>query len=616
MVKCKFCNKRIKRKGFSTSNLLRHVRRVHKDRLALMEDKSGPAKQPDMRDHFKKIESTSKYHPRSMKKKLRDKALSRFIAQDMRAIYLTECPGFIHFCHVMDPSYTVASRRTVKEGIRKLDKATKDVIKTQLQKVEAAAITADLWTSKAVTHYMAVTAHFVDSAGELQTKTLSCDAFKERELSDNIRKRVKEVLEEFKITDKVIASCTDRGSNVKKALRDAGIRWIACFAHCLNTCVKDAFKDMTSGEIELEFGFGATKKRISELVTLLKISTVAKIEFDQCQRKLKPNDKKFQPLALKQTVETRWNADYLMFERFLKVQDGVLLYQRTESAREHNISFSQDNLDITQEALEILEPIYDVTVEISGEHYVTGSKIIPLAKILLGGYSAMSRENQGQNRGTSTVKTQAQLHFRRVFAEALHKNLYHHLAQVEEMDLLRLATICDPRYKKIGFRFPEQASNAVKSLKDEMTRLENVRVSASAAQPESRPQTAKKTAQRKRSFWNAFDQEVERTTTNSAPVDDIGTEVFKYLKMKNIPREDNPLTWWQEVGKELFPRIYRVAVKYLIIPGSSVPSERVFSSAGTTISAKRCRLAEDIAASQVCIHQNLKESKKAKRHQK
>ena len=56
--------------------------------------------------------------------------------------------------------------------------------------------------------------------------------------------------------------------------------------------------------------------------------------------------------------------------------------------------------------------------------------------------------------------------------------------------------------------------------------------------------------------------------------------------MPAIPLSQNPLTWWQ-VHAEDFPLLAGLAKQYLCIPGTSVPSERVFSTAGDIVSAQR-----------------------------
>ena len=51
----------------------------------------------------------------------------------------------------------------------------------------------------------------------------------------------------------------------------------------------------------------------------------------------------------------------------------------------------------------------------------------------------------------------------------------------------------------------------------------------------------------------------------------------------------NPLEWWQ--GREMyFPRLTKLATKYVCIQATSVASERVFSTTGDIVSAKRACL--------------------------
>ena len=51
----------------------------------------------------------------------------------------------------------------------------------------------------------------------------------------------------------------------------------------------------------------------------------------------------------------------------------------------------------------------------------------------------------------------------------------------------------------------------------------------------------------------------------------------------------DPLQWWKKYSS-LMPKLSKVAKKYLIIPATSVPAERVFSKAGELVSARRARL--------------------------
>ena len=68
--------------------------------------------------------------------------------------------------------------------------------------------------------------------------------------------------------------------------------------------------------------------------------------------------------------------------------------------------------------------------------------------------------------------------------------------------------------------------------------------------------------------------------------DPVLKEVELYLKEKPIDREEPPLGWWKE-NQHRFPLVSRVAKRYLTIPITSTPAERVFSTAGLTVTRLR-----------------------------
>ena len=73
------------------------------------------------------------------------------------------------------------------------------------------------------------------------------------------------------------------------------------------------------------------------------------------------------------------------------------------------------------------------------------------------------------------------------------------------------------------------------------------------------------------------------------PDDKLDSEIETFCNTTNITREEDSLKWWAE-RESLFPCLSWVAKKYLAIPASSVPSERIFSLAGNIVSKKRACL--------------------------
>ena len=89
-------------------------------------------------------------------------------------------------------------------------------------------------------------------------------------------------------------------------------------------------------------------------------------------------------------------------------------------------------------------------------------------------------------------------------------------------------------------------------------------------------------------------------------VDLIKHEVSRYLG-SGISIKDKDLSileWWKK-NELFFPRLSILAKKYLCIPASSTPSERIFSLCGTLVSKKRSRLSPSKVGLLVFLNKNL-----------
>ncbi len=87
----------------------------------------------------------------------------------------------------------------------------------------------------------------------------------------------------------------------------------------------------------------------------------------------------------------------------------------------------------------------------------------------------------------------------------------------------------------------------------------------------------------------------------------VDLEMRRFLALGAQPRDSDPIEWWLSDGKASFPTLFQAAIKHLICPATSVPSERVFSSAGEVLTKKRNRLGADCANMIITLHTNLKD---------
>lgn len=85
--------------------------------------------------------------------------------------------------------------------------------------------------------------------------------------------------------------------------------------------------------------------------------------------------------------------------------------------------------------------------------------------------------------------------------------------------------------------------------------------------------------------------------------DDIEKEVDSFLNDPPPFLDFSPTAWWK-INQGRFPRLANLARKYLAIPGTSVPSERVFSAAGLTVNRLRTRLTPDHVDMLIFLNKN------------
>ena len=218
-------------------------------------------------------------------------------------------------------------------------------------------------------------------------------------------------------------------------------------------------------------------------------------------------------------------------------------------------------------ALTVLKPFVEATEDISGDKYVSISLIVPLAKLIM---QQCTQERQSKN-----------------LACILSAQLLHCFASIESAYVTAVATLLDPRFKKIPFSNTSAVEQSIRRLTVEMKDLEPQTIETNSTdlfEPREGP-SSKET----HSLWESFDKKIMEASSRRTSTTDAFIEVRRYFEEINIDRKEDPLTWWK-VNQSRFPKLQMIAKKYLCIPGSSVPSERLFSKAGELVSEKRNRI--------------------------
>ncbi|KAI4884502.1 hypothetical protein NFI96_023826, partial [Prochilodus magdalenae] len=351
-------------------------------------------------------------------------------------------------------------------------------------------------------------ATFATPPGETGVSVLlECFEISERHTADNLSEQLLRVAREWG-QDKVAACVSDNAANVVKAIQKTGWPHLFCFAHTLNPIVNSGIAAIKQ-----------TVEKVKAIVEYVHRSTVATENLKAAQKQLGLAESR-----LKQDCPTRWNSTYYMMLRFLENNDAIITTLALTNPR--LAALTPDEWEEMKQACDVLKPFEEVTVEISGEGYVTALKVILLARAAL-----------------------------------------------------------DPRFKKKAFGKEEDADRAYQQLCNAAARVtlpnqqaEGEEAAQGAAAGESSTQES--------AIWKDFDQQVSGlVTSNRNPTADSVLEVRAFVEEPLVKRSSNPLTWWQSRGV-VYPRLYEMMVKRLCIVATSVPSERV----GQIISEQRNRL--------------------------
>ena len=86
-------------------------------------------------------------------------------------------------------------------------------------------------------------------------------------------------------------------------------------------------------------------------------------------------------------------------------------------------------------------------------------------------------------------------------------------------------------------------------------------------------------------------------------------EIRRYRAENPAGLNENPLTWWRSNERE-YPLLARRTKQCLCVPGTSIASERVFSTAGDIVTAKRSCLTPNHVNELLFLHKNLTISEK------
>lgn len=350
--------------------------------------------------------------------------------------------------------------------------------------------------------FLGVTAHFgIDI--EFYSVTLGVYELNERHTSEYISEMLTNTCKEWGIgIEKVSAVITDNAANMVKAI-ELGYgkkKHIPCFAHTLNLVAQSTFQCTDLQNI-------ITKMK--SIVTWFKQSCTASDEL----RKATNADTK-----LIQDVSTRWNSTYYMMQRFVELRgvvNEILIRHKTAPPM-----LSGLELTIVSSVLQVLRPLEAVTKEVSGDKYCTSNKIIPLVHCMISKIKPLILEEP--------------------LAKEVQKLVLNEIDKgmdvIERVTPFAIATILDPRFKKMHFNDLIACVNAVQKIKDIMKNDLQGKVAAIESDSVSSDKTDENF-----SLWSDYHKLVHRNWKSNKTDKSLSDELSVYLRSPVGRLNENPL---------------------------------------------------------------------------
>ncbi|XP_034145491.1 zinc finger BED domain-containing protein 1-like [Esox lucius] len=153
-------------------------------------------------------------------------------------------------------------------------------------------------------------------------------------------------------------------------------------------------------------------------------------------------------------------------------------------------------------------------------------------------------------------------------------------------ELLDIASFMDPRFKVtyISSEKVEDIKSRIMSEMKDSAQKEGTHSENTEAQT-MEPPSEKKT---KRSLGSLLKTNPSPTPTASFMhlEQAVEAELNSYLFSPTIHSEADPLAWWK-LHQVTYPKLTKLARKYLCIPATSSPSERLFSTSGNVVTCQR-----------------------------
>lgn len=517
------------------------------------------------------------------KQKILDEALLEMIAVDFHPLSIVEDRGFRKFVGKLQPLYKLPTRQSLFESllqqqfVRAVNERRVDV-----HQATAICLSAEGWLSQTSERYVALTAHFLSPQLEAKACLLDCFIYSDQHTVVNVKDDLVRIVEEWGISQKVMAVVTDASPNLAAAVGLIGWPNLPCFAHMLNSMAQEAMKEIVDlrAKVRAAINYFQTNSIGSEMLK----NVLAQMQL--------PNRD-----LIQDSPGSRWTTTFCMFQRLLELREPILssLALLVETVPD---MLSDVEWEVVSHVCELMRPMFEVTCELSAERYAPASKIILMAR----GLSRLCRDHYASSGLSQIVLKMAGL---------MLNSMLKWFSTFETNNLLAEATLLDPRFKRSGFVDENAAEQAIVNVTTAAGRggvnstEENIAYNVTVTEPDGTVSTQMPVSlPPSSSIWSDYDQRVYIIVAAQSPAAEAQAQMRQFLEEPLLPRQESCLEWWQSRAA-IYPRLIDVVRERLCIVATSAPCDRMYSKTGSVLMDRRSRLDQSEVRQLVFLNANM-----------
>ncbi|KAE8297845.1 hypothetical protein D5F01_LYC02317 [Larimichthys crocea] len=280
-------------------------------------------------------------------------------------------------------------------------------------------------------------------------------------------------------------------------------------------------------------------------------------------------------------ITTRWNSTLDMLSRYLEQQAAITAALTSTELKQNARSIDTlDSCDVrdAEDLVKLLQPLKTATTVLCEEKSPTVSLIVPL--------KSMIEQSMTPDDGDSTTVANTKTAILTNIANRYSGDAFNYLLE---------CTVLDPRFRTLPQLDHDQCETVFLRVQNKAEQLLQKQSTAEEREGGAAGGADCPTHSREEAVGDD-DTEVAGPAPKKTALEDLLGRSFSTEPAEGpnsskqaIPLSGCPLKWWQDHCSR-YPLLSQLAKACLAVPATSVPSERIFSTAGDIVNAQRSQL--------------------------